>query len=237
MSYSKSYEPIPQLTGEENKLLELKYKSCPLDKINDSDLLYQASLLILKIHVIAGWNVPEKELKNILVDQFTKKIKERYTNVNAEEIDYAFRHNTTVKDWGKSINLVLIDEVLGEYLEKRSQVSQLEEKYKNKELPPPVKEEDVLSDEDYISANKAVYRLTGNAGLVSVRCFNILLKNGCIKRAEGKERERITKISRSNFFAIENRENIKNISHEEQERLIEQDCKRVMICEYFNSIK
>lgn len=80
----------------------------------------------------------------ILLDQFVKKLIESYPNVNPEEIEYAFRnYGTTVKDWGKSMNLSLIDEVMMPYLSDRKHLShELEER---KEEPPPTK---ILSDEE-----------------------------------------------------------------------------------------
>lgn len=91
--------------------------------------------LLVKIHVITGWTIPAAELLNILVDQFQKKMVESYPSMNVEEIEYAFRNNgTVVKDWGKAMNLALIDEVLIPYLEERKRLShELEER----KVPPP----------------------------------------------------------------------------------------------------
>jgi hypothetical protein len=88
-----------------------------------------AKAILVKIHVITGWVIPEDEgYMNILMDQFEKKLSESYSNVNADEIEYAFRtFGTTVKDWGKSMNLSLIDEVMIPYLEQRATVSKIEE--------------------------------------------------------------------------------------------------------------
>jgi len=53
---------------------------------------------------------------------------ESYPNCNTDEIEYAFRtHGSAVKDWGKQMNLSLIDEVMGIYLERRLAVSRFEE--------------------------------------------------------------------------------------------------------------
>lgn len=55
--------------------------------------------------------------------------------LNVEEIEYAFRSSgTVVKDWGKSMNLALIDEVLIPYLNQRFELSTTEERLK--ETPP-----------------------------------------------------------------------------------------------------
>jgi hypothetical protein len=101
-----------------------------------------AMALLVKIHVITGWVIPEDEgHMNILVDQFRKKLTESYANVNTDETEYAFRvYGTTVKDWGKSMNLSLIDEVMIPYLEQRAEVSKVEEQ---KALPPAQEKEDI----------------------------------------------------------------------------------------------
>ena len=91
--------------------------------------------LLLKVHVITGWVIPDTRLMNILVDQFEKKLMEDYSSLNTEEIEYAFRKGgTIVKDWGKGMNLSLIDEVLSPYLNNRLRVSADEEK--RKAIPP-----------------------------------------------------------------------------------------------------
>lgn len=101
--------------------------------------------LLLKIHVITGWVIPERdELLNILVDQFQKKLTEDYGNLNVDEIEYAFRKSgTTIRDWGKAMNLTLIDEVLIPYTKQRLYLSADEER--KKADPPPTK---IYTDEE-----------------------------------------------------------------------------------------
>lgn len=91
--------------------------------------------LLLNIHAITGWVVPAKELMKILVQQFDKKLSESYSNLNREEVDYAFRnYSSQVKDWGKAMNLSLIDEVIYSYCEVRLELSKIEEQEKNKSV-------------------------------------------------------------------------------------------------------
>jgi len=86
-----------------------------------------AQALLVKINAITGWTIPD-ETTDILVDQFRKKIAESYANCNPDEIEYAFRnYGTGVKDWGKQMNLSLIDEVMIPYLGRRLELSRLEE--------------------------------------------------------------------------------------------------------------
>jgi len=103
-----------------------------------------AKATVLKIHVITGWSIPKDDLMKILLDQFIKKIKESYPDTNPEEWEYAFRnYGTTVKDWGKSMNLALIDEVMLPYMADRKHLShEVEER---KVEPPPM---NILDDEE-----------------------------------------------------------------------------------------
>ncbi len=87
--------------------------------------------LLLKISIITGWVVPEDEFMNILVDQFRQLLIEKYATCCPQEVEYAFRlMGTTVKDWGKQINLALIDEVMIPYMNRRAEVSKHEESHK-----------------------------------------------------------------------------------------------------------
>jgi len=119
------------LSESETKVIELKYSSPQIGKLQNIESWGKA--LMIKIHIITGWVLPEKELLPIFIDQFTKKLIEEYSNLNVDEIEYAFRSTgTMVKDWGKSMNLALIDEVLRPYLAQRFEASASEERAKYK---------------------------------------------------------------------------------------------------------
>lgn len=99
--------------------------------MSPAELTVWSKAAILKIHVITGWVVPANELVNVLIDQFQKKMIESYPTINPDELEYAFRtYGTTVKDWGKQMNLSLVDEVLIPYMAARQTVSQIEEQAK-----------------------------------------------------------------------------------------------------------
>lgn len=88
---------------------------------------------MVKVHIITGWVLPEKSFIEIFIDQFTKKLLEDYDHLNVDEIEYAFRSTgTMVKDWGKAMNLALIDEVLRPYVAQRFEASAAEERAKAK---------------------------------------------------------------------------------------------------------
>jgi hypothetical protein len=127
-------ETNTSLQPEERRLINLKYADKKIGRMNDLELRLKTNELLIKINVITGWSFPlDSETQRILKEQFFKKLKESYSDVNVEEIEYAFRNNTEVKDWGKNINLFLIDEVMKPYLEGRYELSAKEER----QLPPP----------------------------------------------------------------------------------------------------
>jgi hypothetical protein len=126
-----------KLLPEEAKILELKYQSPVFGKMKPDELTYNAVHLLLKIHVITGWEVPQNEMMEILVDQFKKKITESYPMINCDEIEYAFRNKPTeIKEWGKAMNISLIDEVIQPYMATRFELSKFEEQKKQIEHKP-----------------------------------------------------------------------------------------------------
>ncbi len=120
----------PTLPAAEQQIIRAKYSAKQIGLMDDNEKRRWGKSLLLKIHVITGWVIPESELMNILSDQFQKKLSESYADMNVEEIELSFRKGgTTVKDWGKAMNLALIDEVLIPYLEERKRLShEVEEK-------------------------------------------------------------------------------------------------------------
>lgn len=120
----------------ENEIILKKYLSKQIGKMSPSELSIWGQTLLLKIHVITGWTIPSSDLLVILVDQFQKKLVESYPDMNVDEIEYAFRHSgTTVQDWGKQMNLNLIDQVLIPYLLERQRISHAVEE---RMFEPPV---------------------------------------------------------------------------------------------------
>lgn len=128
-----------KITPEEKKILELKYSGKRFGQMQPVEVLESAQQVLLRVHVIAGWVMPADELVAILVDEFSKKIVESYPNVTAEEIAYAFRsEGYKVKEWGKALNIGLIDEVMVPYLERRFELSKFEEQKKQIEYKPDI---------------------------------------------------------------------------------------------------
>jgi hypothetical protein len=127
-SSSRTLNEISNLQPQEREMLNLKYAGKPFGKMGQDELRLHAKSLILKINIIAGWVIPDDETYyRILSQQFEKKLTESFPTVNPEEFEFAFRNDTTVQDWGKAMNLSLIDEVMIPYLSKRRELSQIEE--------------------------------------------------------------------------------------------------------------
>lgn len=128
---------------EEQKILQAKYSGKRFGQMSLSEIQKAANEVLLRIHVITGWVMPDDERMLILIDEFNKKILESYPNVTQDEICFAFRsggHN--VKEWGKALNISLIDEVMIPYLDKRFELSKFEEQRKEIEYKPDTKQID-----------------------------------------------------------------------------------------------
>lgn len=151
-TYSK--EPDRTLMPDERKIMEVKYAAPAFGMIPETDLRLVAQTLLLKIHVITGWVIPGKELMDILIEQFEKKMVEAYPTVNPHEMEYAFRNNDGVKDWGKNMNLNLIDEVMTPYMERRRFLSRMEEsKSYSLDALPPIQ----TTDQEFIESVRTIY--------------------------------------------------------------------------------
>lgn len=144
------------MTEEEKTVVELKYKSKKISQMSDNEVSARSKALLLKIHVVTGWSIPaSQELLSILTDQFEKKLRENYGDLNPDEIEFAFRNTgTTVEDWGKAMNLNLVDKVLIPYLNNRFKISETERMIAfKKERPNFNIESDIdwrgLIEEDY----------------------------------------------------------------------------------------
>jgi len=144
------------LTADDRKILDLKYGGKQFGQMTPPERLLNAKALLLKIHIITGWSIPENKLMDILVDQFTKSLEEKFENLNSSEIEYAFRSaGTTIEDWGKSMNLNLLDKVLLPYLNDRYKISEVERQIAYKKnlvnLEPGENDYRRMIEEDYQS--------------------------------------------------------------------------------------
>ena len=215
------------LPPAESRIIARKYQAIPFLKMDETELLNAANLILIKIHVITGWNFPqEPEFQKILKDQFIKKLLESYALVNAPEIEFAFRNNTSVKDWGKNMNLSLIDEVLLPYLTERSEASKLELNAHFLCLPVPVLQK--ISDEEIIQISKDIYIRSKNWKYISIKTYYLLniklseeeknaIRNEVKLETDKMYKEDIT------FFRTINRSKLEN-----------RFCKKLAVAKYFD---
>lgn len=173
------------LPDPDKKMIALKYQSEQMGQMSEENLRRYSIALLLKIHVITGW-VIDPDLKDILSDQFRKHLLENYPVMNVDEIEYAFRKKgTTTKDWGKTFNLALVDEVLIPYCEERMRLSfDLEERNTQ---PPPMKvntEEEI--DNFHRKWTEEFYQRirSGQIENVPAYCQDILVKDGLMKEGD-----------------------------------------------------
>lgn len=174
-----------QVMDDEKRMLAKKYAGKQICHMDEKEISLWPKALLLKIHIITGWVIPGTELLNILVDQFQKKLVEDYGNLNTEEIEYAFRRSgTTIKDWGKEMNLNLIDQVLIPYLNERMQVSAKEEKLKH----PP--EQVIYTDEEIHNQRRGHLEMCyqvlrrGKMPIIFPYYAEVLVQDGFIEKPE-----------------------------------------------------
>lgn len=142
---------------------------------------------IIKIHVITGWVIPSNELLITLVDQFEKHMFESYPTLNGDEVEYAFRtYGTTVKDWGKQMNLSLIDEVLAPYMVARRSVSAIEEQNNAKLLDTPKED---LGDKAMIEWFEDLRKKPLRLEFLPMMIYDWLEKSGKISKTAAEKYE------------------------------------------------
>lgn len=191
-------KPISGLTDQENSLVALKRMATPFGKMKPEELLTMGKIVLVKISVITGWQTPEDDLQTILVDQFTKKIRESYPIVNLEEVEYAFRtYGVNVQDWGKQMNLSLIDQVMTPYMNSRKHIDQMEETDNLREadkLAPP--KEDLSDQAMTLWADELRQRIkAGNYSVLfmPMQLYEHFAKKGKLNKSAKEKQEYVLK--------------------------------------------
>lgn len=186
---------MKNLQPEENQILRAKYGATRFRNMTEEQIDVFGDAMLLKISVITGWMLPTETLQNLLVDQFKKKMLESYAECNAEEVEYAFRnYGYQVKDWGKQMNLNLIDEVMRPYLQKRREQSFAEERVA--ELPASTTKPESLSDFAMLRwlAREIQFIKTGKPmEFVPQELYDYLDKRGAIKATNDEKYEYLRK--------------------------------------------
>lgn len=207
--------------------------------MSQDEIKISASKLILKINFITGWALREdQESQQFFKEEFELKLVESYPTVNLDEMIFAFRNNTTVKDWGKYMNLALIDEVMIPYLQQRREVSKIEEQEKIKELPAP--KDDPMTDEEFIEMNFKTWQVLKNYGIISTRCYGILVKQYKINLVQAEKDEMYRQVEiflKERMLQDQELKNLYNSMNKNhwKERVFN-ECKRKAVELYFQTL-
>jgi len=227
-----------KLPQEEQKILEKKYAAQRFGLMTDDERFLSAKVLLLKISTITGWTLPISELQDILIDQFQKTLVEKYANVNIEEIEYAFRkRDLDIKDWGKALNLSLVDEILLPYLETRFEISKVEEQ---KKLPTEITKKE-LTDEEWNEWIEDIKKYP--LELIPIPCYEYLLRTGKINPTTKEKKDYMNKAMP--IYAITIQDNLRlwnEFLKQKLENKIQQPhfdslvvmSKRLIVKDYFN---
>jgi hypothetical protein len=172
------------VTDEQSRIIEVKYKGPQICTMQSGEVHIWSQALLLKIHIITGWIIPDEQVKmDILIEQFEKHLTESYGMLNIEEIEYAFRSfGTTIEDWGKQMNLNLTDKVLLPYLQKRLDASEVERKNKSQPM-----QQRIYTDEEILNERRCEIELSyqamrnGYYPLIHVYFGQILKEDNFIK--------------------------------------------------------
>jgi len=136
-------------------IMKAKESGIPFKQMTPEELKLSAYSLIIKMNVITGWNILDKNLLDIFAEQLSLKLQESYSFLNTNEIEYAFR-NFTINDWGKNFNLTALDDVLKPYLTLRRELHTNETKAKIS-LPMAsneISQKEMIQDvEEYLAKN------------------------------------------------------------------------------------
>lgn len=186
------------LTAEENKVAALKRASPSFGVMAPADLLVHAQASMLRVCVITGWQMPEDELQDVLMDQFMKKLVETYPNINPEEFEYAFRkYGGSVQDWGKQINLGLIHQVMHPYLIDRANISKVEETALAREAEKGKVPTEDLSDKAMLDWAAEIKNRINTQGytvkLIPIMLYDWLVKSERLFRGKGEKKEYMQK--------------------------------------------
>lgn len=88
---------------------------------------------LFRINAITGWKVDANQTyQNILEEEFEKYLIENHSDLNFQEIPYAVRnYGLEIKDWGKSMNVSLLNQPIALYRGRRIELSDLESRLKD----------------------------------------------------------------------------------------------------------
>lgn len=217
-------------------MIELCYSSKRIRDLSDVELSKKAKELLLRIHVVTGWTIPDNEILLLLVDEFQKKLVNDYAEINDNEIMQAFRqYGTTLKDWGKNMNLNLIEVVMTQYLNERYRLNMsLEAKViadNTPKLPAPE-----LTEDEVLESSLDYWKTSSlrKVEFINPACYDILAKSEKIVLTND-EKKRILADAKTIILCY-------SLAKNEMDKLIEDElyvgnlCKKIAVSEYFNKL-
>lgn len=160
----------------------------PFGSMDDTRLALEVKALIIRIHVVTGWIIPEEELGIVLMDQLAKVLRENYGNANRGEIEAAFRQNSAqVQNWGRSFNLGLLQQVLEPYFTRRQTLSLLEEQKREEKggLPGPS-----VADQELVDYNFEMWCRYERLEFIHARTYEAL-ENARVLMLEEESKKRL----------------------------------------------
>ena len=144
MNISKDLRDV--CNKDQQLLIQKKYASPKIGKLSQVEFIKFSETFMILIYVITGWTLPTGKIMDVLTNQFQKKLIEDYSDLNVDEIEYAFRRITNIEDWGKELNLSLIDKVLKPYKDERFEVSEVERRSKETPVQKIYSDADILNE-------------------------------------------------------------------------------------------
>ncbi len=113
--------------------MAVKYASLPIGQLTKAALRLHVQTTLFRINAITGWKIDTNPTyQNILEEEFEKYLIENHSDLNFQEIPYAVRnYGLEIKDWGKSMNVSLLNQPIALYRGRRIELSDLESRLKD----------------------------------------------------------------------------------------------------------
>lgn len=121
---------LPNISPSMGELLKAKYSGLRIKELsNEPDFGNSVKILLARICAATGWRMPDNDfMRNALIKEFEAYCSESCKDMTLEEIPYAIRnYGLEIRDWGKDINLQLINAPISDYLAARKELSSFEE--------------------------------------------------------------------------------------------------------------
>lgn len=179
------------VTANERKVLEVKYSMPRINALPAADVPLHAKAVLIRIHAITGWVIPEDELiYNTLVSEFQNYLTEQCSDMNIDEVSYAVRtYGLQVKDWGKNMNLSLIDQPIAMYRAKRAELSELEERAARPKIDAPAAPTEGDWSECWEDVKLAAKAGTMHRMIIPVAVYDWLVRTGKLTLTPDEKKE------------------------------------------------